>query len=219
MAQPPAYVVRTERLVLRCHSPELAPLRQAAVAASREALLPWFSWAKDEPRPVSEHLKLTRSLRGKFDLDQDRIYAVLDMQEKELLGEAALLMRAGEGAREMGYWVSSLHAGKGVATEMASALIRVAFEVDGLKRMDIQVGVGNDASAAVARKLGFTLEGTLRQRPRPDGGPPEDTWLFSLLASEYPASPSARVPVKAHDIVGELLFEASAHRVSGRALV
>ncbi|QRK08958.1 hypothetical protein JQX13_01945 [Archangium violaceum] len=105
MAQPPAYVVRTE------------------------------------------HLELTRSLRGRFDLDQDRIYAVLDTNEKELLGEAALLTRAGEGAREMGYRVSS------------------------------------------------------------------------LLASEYPASPAARLPVKAHDIVGELLFEAGAHRPSGRELI
>ncbi|QRN95327.1 GNAT family N-acetyltransferase [Archangium violaceum] len=207
MAQPPAYLIRTERLALRCPSPELAALRQAAVEASREALLPWFTWAKDEPRPVAEHVQVLRRLRGRFDLDEDRIYSVLDADEREFLGELALFKRAGEGARELGYWVSSRHAGKGVATEMLSVLSRLAFEVDGLKRLDIQVAVGNEPSAAVARKLGFTLEGTLRQRPRNDGGPPEDTWLFTLLASEYPTSPAARMPVKAYDITGALLFE------------
>jgi RimJ/RimL family protein N-acetyltransferase len=206
MATPPAYLIRTERLVLRCYSPELAPLRQTAIAASREALLPWFTWAKEEPRPVAEHLQLVRRLRGRFDLDQDRIHAVLDGEQRELLGELALFARGEEGARELGYWVGSRHAGKGVATEMVSALVRVVFEVDGLKRMDIQVAVGNEASAAVARKLGFTLEGTLRQRSRSDGGPAEDTWHFSLLASEYPASPAARVPMKAYDIAGAPLL-------------
>ncbi|MFY0564226.1 GNAT family N-acetyltransferase [Archangium lansingense] len=205
MAPSPAYLIRTERLVLRCYSPELAPLRQAAVAATREALLPWFTWAKDEPRPVAEHLQLVRQLRGKFDLDQNRIHAVLDGEQRELVGELALLARGEERARELGYWVHSRHTGKGVATEMVSALVRVGFELDGLERMDIQVAVGNEASAAVARRLGFTLEGTLRQRARGDGGPAEDTWYFSLLASEYPKSPAARVPVKAYDFGGVLL--------------
>jgi RimJ/RimL family protein N-acetyltransferase len=209
MAQPPAYLIRTERLVLRCPSPELAALRQVAVAASREALLPWFSWAKEEPRPMAEHVQLLRRLRGRFDLDEDRFHAVLDADERELLGEVVLLKRAGEGARELGYWVGTPHAGKGLATEMVSALVRLAFEVDGLKRLDIQVSVANAPSAAVARKLGFTLEGTLRQRPRQDGGPPEDTWLFTLLASEYPTSPAARLPVKAYDITGALLCDSS----------
>ncbi|OJT23911.1 hypothetical protein BO221_18305 [Archangium sp. Cb G35] len=205
MASSPAYLIRTERLVLRCYSPELAPLRQAAVATTREALLPWFTWAKDEPRPVAEHLQLVRQLRGKFDLDQNRIHAVLDAEQRELLGELVLLARGEEKARELGYWVHSGHTGKGVATEMVSALVRVGFELDGLERMDIQVAVGNEPSAAVARRLGFTLEGTLRQRARGDGGPAEDTWSFSLLASEYPKSPAARVPVKAYDFGGVLL--------------
>ncbi|HEX8702549.1 MAG TPA: GNAT family protein [Myxococcaceae bacterium] len=201
-----AYRVETARLVLRCYSPADAPARKAAVDISRDHLLPYMGWAKEHPQPVEAHVALLRRFRGMFDLDQERFYGVFDKAEQRVLGEVGLLTRAGLGALELAYWVRADVAGQGFATEMAGAATRVCFEVQGLRRVDIQVDVGNDRSAAVARRLGFQFEGTLRQRQGPRDEHPVDVQSFSLLASEFPSSPAAKLELRAFDVLGAPLL-------------
>ncbi|HYI02482.1 GNAT family protein [Hyalangium sp.] len=201
-----AYRIETPRLVLRCYTPADAPARKEAVDASRDHLLPFMTWAREDPRPLGEHVALLRRFRGMFDLDQDRLHAVFDASEQRLLGEAGLLTRAGPGARELAYWIRTDAAGQGFATEMAAALTRVCFEVEKLRRVDVQCDVGNERSAAVARRLGFHLEGTLRARQLPSDEQPGDLLVFSLLSSELPHSPVARVDMKAFDVLGTRLL-------------
>jgi len=201
-----AYRIETPRLVLRCYTPADAPARKEAVDASREHLLPFMTWAREDPRPLEDHVAFLRRFRGMFDLDQDRIHAVFDASEQRLLGEAGLLTRAGPGARELAYWIRADASGQGFATEMAAALTRVCFEIEKLRRVDVQCDVGNERSAAVARRLGFHLEGTLRARQLPSDEQPEDLLVFSLLSSEYPQSPVARVDVRAFDVLGTRLL-------------
>jgi RimJ/RimL family protein N-acetyltransferase len=201
-----AYRIEAPRLVLRCYTPADAPARKEAVDASREHLLPFMTWARQDPRPLADHVALLRQFRGMFDLDQDRIYAVLDASEQRVLGEVGGLTRAGPGARELAYWLRADAAGQGFATEMAAALTRVCFEVEKLRRVDVQCDVGNERSAAVARRLGFQLEGTLRARQLPSDEQPGDLLVFSLLASELPHSPVARVDVRAFDVLGARLL-------------
>jgi RimJ/RimL family protein N-acetyltransferase len=197
-----AYRIETPRLVLRCYTPADAPARKEAVDVSREHLLPFMSWAREDPRPLEGHVALLRRFRGMFDLDQDRIHGVFDTAEQRLLGEGGLLTRAGPGARELAYWIRADAAGQGFATEMAAALTRICFEVEKLRRVDLQCDVPNERSAAVARRLGFHLEGTLRARQLPSDEQPVDLRVFSMLSSEYPQSPVARVDVKSFDILG-----------------
>ncbi len=201
-----AYRVETARLVLRCYSPADAPARKAAVDVSRDHLLPYMGWAKEHPQPVEAHVALLRRFRGMFDLDQDRFYGVFDAAEQRVLGEVGLLARAGIGAVELAYWVRADVAGQGFATEMAGAATRVCFEVLGLRRVDIQVDVGNDRSAAVARRLGFLFEGTLRQRQGPRDEHPVDVQSFSLLEREYASSPAAKLELRAFDVLGARLL-------------
>jgi ribosomal-protein-serine acetyltransferase len=52
--------------------------------------------------------------------------------------------------------------GRGLITRACRALVDLAFEEWGLERAVIQCGVGNQRSSAVARRLGFTLEGIAR---------------------------------------------------------
>jgi RimJ/RimL family protein N-acetyltransferase len=203
---PVAYRIETARLVLRCYSPADAPARREAVITSREHLLPYMGWAKEEPRPVEAHVALLRRFRGMFDLDQERFYGVFDVEEQRVLGEVGLLTRAGKGARELAYWVRADVAGKGFATEMTGAVARVCFEVEGLQRLDILVDVGHDRSAAVARRLGFQFEGTLRGRQYPSDEHPVDVQSFSLLEREFSTSPAAKMEVRAFDVLGARLL-------------
>lgn len=64
---------------------------------------------------------------------------------------------------EVGYWVAAGARGRGVATRAARAVCRWALEDAGIERLVLEAATINPGSNGVARALGFTLEGTLRQ--------------------------------------------------------
>jgi RimJ/RimL family protein N-acetyltransferase len=82
----------------------------------------------------------------------------------------------------------------------------VAFEIDEVVRVEIHCDPANARSAAVASKLGYTHEATLRQRLMRDHAPARDTMIWSLLKEEYPDSPSAKVVVTAFDAAGRIIL-------------
>ncbi|NPD24607.1 GNAT family N-acetyltransferase [Corallococcus exiguus] len=202
----PAYTVQTARTVLRCWSPADAPLALRAIEANLEHLRPWMEWAKRYPMSVAQQAGQLRRMRGLFDLGQDCAYGVLSRDGSEVLGGTGLHPRVGEGALEIGYWISASHTGQGLATEIAGALTRVAFEVEGVRRVEIHCDPRNVRSAAVARRLGFVHEGTLRQRLVAPDGALRDTMSWTLLVEEYAASPAAATVIEAFDVLGQKLL-------------
>lgn len=161
-------------------------------------------WAHEEPQPLAAKAELLRGFRGRFDLDEDFVYGLLDRAETEVAGGAGLHTRVGEGALEIGYWIRASRVGEGLATEAAAALARVAFEVAGAQRVEIRVDPANEASLRVPRRLGFREEAVLRRRlPSRLGGPPErDAVLFVLFADEVGETPVAAAPLEAYDELG-----------------
>jgi RimJ/RimL family protein N-acetyltransferase len=202
----PAYRIQTSRLVIRCWDPKDAPLLKQAIDDNIGHLLPWMSWARQEPEPLQAKVERLRSVRGKFDLGQDFAYGIFSPDESSILGAAGLHTRAGEGAREIGYWIHRGHIRQGLATEAASALTKVAFEVDRVGRVEIHCDPENVRSAAVPRKLGFVHEATLPRRlPRADGTL-RDTMIWTLFADAYPASPAAGAVIQAFDAAGRRII-------------
>jgi len=47
-----AYRIQTDRLLIRCYSPEDAPKLKEAIDASLDHLRPWMPWAKDDPETL-----------------------------------------------------------------------------------------------------------------------------------------------------------------------
>jgi len=203
----PAYRIETERLVLRCFDPRDAVALKAAVDASLDHLRPWIPWARDEPQTLDQKVELLRQYRAKFDLGQDRLYGIFDRAETEVLGGTGLHDRVGEGAREIGYWIAARHARRGYASEAAGALVRVGFEVDLLERIELHCEPENAASAAVARKLGFRHDGTLRARLPRHGAPAASCMVWSMLREELAASPCSRGRLRAFDAIGRAVLE------------
>jgi RimJ/RimL family protein N-acetyltransferase len=204
--QGPAYRIHTPRLVIRCWEPADAPLLKAAIDASKEHLLPWMPWAADEPEPVEAKVARLRTFRGRFDLDQDYVYGILNRDETEVLGGSGLHTRAGDKALEIGYWIHVDHINQGLATEASAALTKVAFEINGVERVEIHNDPKNVRSAAVPRKLGYVQEAILRRRARRTDGTPRDTMIWTLLRDEYPGSPAAEAEIEAYDVVGNPLL-------------
>jgi len=63
---------------------------------------------------------------------------------------------------EIGYWLAEPFQGKGIATRAVRTLVDHAFRDLGMDRVEIRAAAGNARSYAIAERLGFTREGTLR---------------------------------------------------------
>jgi ribosomal-protein-alanine N-acetyltransferase len=84
---------------------------------------------------------------------------------------------------ELGYWVAEPHWGRGIVTEAATELVRFVFESFEVERIQSRVFAGNESSARVLLKLGFTLEGTMRSAAFKNGVF-RDVMLFARLRSD-----------------------------------
>ncbi len=85
---------------------------------------------------------------------------------------------------EVGYWVRTDETGQGICTEVVARVLRFGFEDLALHRIVVRIGVGNTGSERIAQKLGFRLEGTLRDEVLVG-----DTWIdhtiWGLLEPEW----------------------------------
>lgn len=125
-------------MVIRCWNPGDAQLLKPAIAASLDHLKPWIPWAYEEPESLQAKIERLRQFRGKFDLDQDFLYGIFNLDETQVIGGTGLHTRAGEGAREIGDWIHKDFINQGLATECSAALTQVAFEVDSVRRVEVQ---------------------------------------------------------------------------------
>ncbi|HET9588423.1 MAG TPA: GNAT family protein [Anaerolineales bacterium] len=201
----PAYRIETARLVIRCYEPSDVHMLADSVHENVEHLKPWMVWAHDEPEPIEEKEKRLKRFRGMFDLGQDYVYGIFNPEETRLLGGTGLHTRLGKSGLEIGYWMHKDFVNQGMATESTAALVKVAFEILHIHRLEIHCDPGNFASAAIPRKLGFTHEGTLRAKTRfLDRW--SDSMIWGLLEHEYPDSPASKAEIKAFDAFGRQLL-------------
>jgi RimJ/RimL family protein N-acetyltransferase len=201
----PAYKIQTRRLVLRCWMPEDVYLLKQAIDESTDHLKPWMPWAHNEPEDLQKKVERIRYWRGQFDLGHDFVYGIFSQDESRVLGGTGLHTRQGEGSREIGYWIHKDYINIGLATEVASALTRVAFEIDKVRRVEIHCQPDNVRSAAVPRKLGFTHEATLKKR-YPFLDHMRDTMIWTLFKEDYPRTPSHLAEIEAFDVIGRKIL-------------
>jgi ribosomal-protein-serine acetyltransferase len=70
---------------------------------------------------------------------------------------------------EIGYWLGSAYQGLGIMTRSVRAVVQTLFEDEGMHRVELRTAADNLRSRALAERLGFTLEGTLREAYPIDG--------------------------------------------------
>jgi RimJ/RimL family protein N-acetyltransferase len=95
-------------------------------------------------------------------------------------------MDIGRGTAEAGCWLQPSAVGKGLVTRAARVIIDWAIEERGIHRVEWQVSAANGASIAVARRLGMTKDGVLRES-YPYRGKRQDIEVWSVLAPEWRA--------------------------------
>lgn len=203
--QPAVYRIETPRLVLRCWSPEDAELAKTAEDESREHLRPFMLWADRMPESLGETVDKLRLFRSWFDTGEDFLFGAFSTDDGTCVGGAGLHPRVGKGGIEIGYWTHAHHLRRGIATEVAGALTRAAFEIGRMRWVEIRCATQNAGSAGIPPKLGFTHEATLKDRLVLSNGAIDDAMVFTLLARDYDASAAKRIPFTAFDAAGRKL--------------
>jgi RimJ/RimL family protein N-acetyltransferase len=130
-----------------------------AVEESFPELQQWMPWAQQALTPDG----LREVLRqGEIDFHADRRweYTILDPQADEVVGSVGLHRTGHPEQFEIGYWVRTSRTGRGVATAVSRAIVdATATYLDVARQIVIRMDQANLASAAVPRKLGFSLDG------------------------------------------------------------
>jgi RimJ/RimL family protein N-acetyltransferase len=103
------------------------------------------------------------------------LFSVVDLAADELAGEAVLWsIDTHNRTAHIGMSLRPGYRGKGLASDVVRVLCHYGFVVLGLHRLQVDTLADNAAMIAAARRVGFTLEGTLR----------EGAWVTGVFADE-----------------------------------
>ncbi len=84
-----------------------------------------------------------------------------------------------------GHWLAAGVQGKGIITKATRAFVNYAFNDYSLNRVEIRCGTNNLKSRAIPEKLGFTLEGTLREAEYMVNGSYIDLAVYGMIQSDW----------------------------------
>lgn len=157
-----------------------------AVDESREHIAPWMEWI-GRNNSVADSEEYARQAHSRWITRESLAMGIWEPAETRLLGQCGLVRpNWNVPSTEMGYWIRASAAGQGYITEAARLLVQLAFEELGMQRVYIRCDSLNGRSAAVANRLGFILEGTLRNDARStDGTELRDTLIYGMTPEDY----------------------------------
>lgn len=173
-------LLRTERLVLEPLSEPHAPALLAYNVRNREHLMPWEPARGDSFYTLpGQREVIARDIAAEqggacahflaFERAQREVVACVNLHNiRRRVLQAAVI----------GYSVDAQCQGRGYATEAAGAVVRYAFDVLNLHRLETSYQPNNERSGRVLQKLGFVREGYAREYLLIDGA-----WRDAILVS------------------------------------
>jgi ribosomal-protein-serine acetyltransferase len=172
-----------EFILIRPYREADAELLYEAVRESIAEVSTWLPWCH-ESYSIAESREFiaARSLASQG--DEWYSFAVCDKSSGRFLGGVGLnFINRVHQIANLGYWVRTSAAGRGVATRATRLASRFGFEQLGLHRIEIVAAVANVASQRVAERAGARREGVLRKRLLIRGRP-QDAVMYSLVAED-----------------------------------
>jgi RimJ/RimL family protein N-acetyltransferase len=152
----------TDRLLIRMPMPGDGKVMYEAINASIEELKPWLPFAQMEQTEEDVEVNI-REAHLKFLKREDLRLLIFLKDTGELVASSGLhRIDWGIPKFEIGYWIDSRHSGKGYMTEAVQGITDFAVNELKARRVEIRCDTRNSKSAAIPERLGFILEGILR---------------------------------------------------------
>lgn len=181
--------LRTERLLLR-------PLSERDIDAmvayrSRVDVCRYVPFTPMSHADVAERIAGQWARTELTDEAQALTLGIEVVETGRLVGDVVLFWHSRlHGGGELGYVLNPDDGGQGYATEAASEMVRLGFEVVGLHRIIARIDERNTPSARLLRRLGFREEARLVHNEFFKG-----EWTteldFAILADEWTAARTA----------------------------
>ena len=173
--------------VLRPLEPWRAEEFAAHLDRAREHIRPWVGPSFVTTDEAGARATLQRYADGTA---RDGI-RILGIREEGLLVGGVMLVEfsPAAGTCELGCWLEPTAEGRGHVTAACTALLDWVFGVRGLHRAEWRCRADNARSSAVARRLGMSLDGVLREAWSAEGRW-HDKQVWSILAPEWAARPT-----------------------------
>jgi ribosomal-protein-serine acetyltransferase len=149
------------KTLIRIPKPEQAAEMADLVRSNLDRLAVWMPWAtadyslqtaQDFVARTRQYFEESGRIEGVIMID-GRIAGSIGFHDLDLVNKNA----------HVGYWIGREHEGLGIVTKSCSELISYLFDSLELNRIQINCNVGNVRSRRVAERLGFKLEGIMRQ--------------------------------------------------------
>jgi ribosomal-protein-serine acetyltransferase len=175
----------TEAIHIRPYAPDDSAGLYAAALESAADVFPWLPWC--HPRySMVEAEEWTRSRPQLFREGAEYDFVIVDSSGR-FLGACGLnqINRTHRFAN-LGYWVRSADAGRGVASTAVRHLAAFAFSSTDILRLEIVCAVGNTRSQRAAEKSGATREGVLHDRLFLHGQS-HDAVVYAIIRSTWKA--------------------------------
>ena len=162
---------------------EYVPSFVAAVRASAEVLGRWMPWCHAE-YSIDEAKAWLATCQAEWTRGTSYPFLIVEPKSNEVVGSVDInQINRDHNFGNIGYWVSSSHAGRGVATAAVKMVAHFGFTTAGLTRLEIVVLTENAVSRRVAEKAGAKLECIARNR-LVGWGKSHDAAVYSLTPTD-----------------------------------
>jgi RimJ/RimL family protein N-acetyltransferase len=150
---------------IRPYRIEDAEASYEAIVESKAELMPWMPWCAPD-YALEAQRKWVEERTAAFANRESFEFAIVAPSGRYLGGCGLNFINWAERRANLGYWVRTSAAGRGVATRATRLLAAWGFAETDLERLEILIATANAASVRVAEKAGARREGTLRKRIR-----------------------------------------------------
>ena len=148
--------------------------------------LPWVEWT----RSADDERNYVNAVRAQWDNHEFFDYAMFS--DDQYLGNIGVhTINWMTATCEIGYWILGAHEGRGYVREACARLTELCFE-RGFHRVEIRCNPANARSAQVPRRLGYRLEGCLRESGIDQFGQHHDVLVFAKLRDDVSRAEVAR---------------------------
>ena len=172
------------RVLVRPYTQADAAALHATINESREHLQHWLP-GFDNERTLDDIRESIRRSQAQWAL-RESLSMGLFLRDGTLIGDLRLRPTSWQiPAFDIAYWLRPDVLGQGYAAEAVRLLTSFAFEHLHARRVAISCDPANARSAGVAQRLGYLLEGRLRNSAIGPDGQPCDLLVFALAPEDY----------------------------------
>ena len=171
--------LETANLTLDATRPGMGMAIHGGLMESLTELKRWMPWARDD-QTIEQTEAYCRETHAKWIARDELDFTFFAREGGSFVGKGGLHTIDWSIPKfEIGYWIRSSCAGRGYASEATGALVALARDRLGARRVEITSDARNERSRRVAERNGFILEGVLRNARRDTAGNLADKCMYA----------------------------------------